>query len=281
MCAVRTRSRRSRAAKIGARSPDRICLLPPALSFTALAGVPEVAPQQALAEVIAVALETSGLGLREHDVIAVCQKIVSKSENRYVDLAGVAPSGRAVELAAVCRKDARLVELVLRESTRVVRCVKDVLIVRHRLGFVVANAGIDQSNIEGAEQRALLLPENPDASATQLRTQLEKRYGVRIGVIITDSFGRAWRLGVCGTCIGCAGVAALRDLRGRPDRFGRALRVTQIAVADEIAAAATLVMGEADEGKPIVLVSGVPAEYFAEPVAATRLIRPESEDLFR
>jgi coenzyme F420-0:L-glutamate ligase/coenzyme F420-1:gamma-L-glutamate ligase len=219
--------------------------------------------------------------LRQHDVIAVCQKIVSKSENRYVELASVTPSGRAAELAAICRKDARLVELVLRESTAVVRCVKDVLIVRHKLGFVVANAGIDQSNIEGAEQRVLLLPEDPDASAKRLRAELEARFGVRLGVIITDSFGRAWRMGVCGTCIGCDGLVALRDMRGRADRFGRALRVTQIAVADEIAAAATLVMGEADEGKPIVLVSGVPAEHFGATAGAAQLVRAVKEDLFQ
>lgn len=254
---------------------------PPALTFTALTGVPEIAPRQALAEVVGAALQSNGLSLRQHDVVAVCQKIVSKSENRYVELAGVTPSQRAAELAAICRKDARLVELVLRESTAVVRCVKDVLIVRHKLGFVVANAGIDQSNIEGAEQRALLLPEAPDASAKRLRAELEARFGVRLGVIITDSFGRPWRMGVCGTCIGCDGLVALRDMRGHADRFGRALRVTQIAVADELAAAATLVMGEADEGKPIVLVSGVPAEHFGGTAGAAQLVRAVKEDLFQ
>jgi coenzyme F420-0:L-glutamate ligase / coenzyme F420-1:gamma-L-glutamate ligase len=252
-----------------------------ALTLTALTGIAEIAPQQPLAEVIVAALRANELTPRAHDVIAVCQKIVSKSEDRYVELAQVAPSARAHELAAVCDKDARLVELVLRESSAVLRCVKDVLIVRHRLGFVVANAGIDQSNIEGAAERALLLPEDPDHSAAQLRAALEQRFGTRLGVIITDSFGRAWRLGVCGTCIGCAGIVALRDMRGHPDRFGRALRVTQIAVADEIAAAAALVMGEADEGKPVVLVSGVPAECFAENTAATQLVRALKEDLFQ
>ncbi len=252
----------------------------PALTFIALSGVPEIAPQQALAETIAAALRANDLPLRNHDVIAVCQKIVSKSEDRFVQLAQVAPSARAQELAAICRKDARLVELVLRESSAVVRCVKDVLIVRHRLGFVVANAGIDQSNIEGADQRALLLPEDPGASALRLRDELQRRFGVRLGVVITDSFGRAWRMGVCGTCIGSAGLVALRDMRGKADRFGRALRVTQIAVADEIAAAATLVMGEADEGRPVVLVSGVPLDHFGEGVDAKQLVRPLHEDLF-
>lgn len=253
----------------------------PTLTLTAFAGIAEITPQQSLAQVIAAALPANSLTLRDGDVIAVCQKVVSKAENRYVELAQVTPGARARELAAVCKKDARLVELVLRESTAVVRCVKDVLIVRHRLGFVVANAGIDQSNIEGAERRALLLPQDPDASAARLRSQLEQRFGVRIGVVITDSFGRAWRLGVCGTSIGCAGLMALRDMRGRPDRFGRALRVTQIAVADEIAAAATLVMGEADEGRPVVLVSGLPSEYFGEQSGAAQLVRAAKEDLFQ
>ena len=142
---------------------------------------------------------------------------------------------------------------------QVVRCAKDVLIVRHRLGFVVANAGVDQSNIESAGSRVLLLPEDPDRSAAGIRDAIAEQLGVRIGVLITDSFGRAWRLGVCGTCIGCAGLVPLADARGRPDRFGRPLRVTQIAVADAIAAAAALAMGEADEGRPIVVVSGVAA----------------------
>jgi coenzyme F420-0:L-glutamate ligase / coenzyme F420-1:gamma-L-glutamate ligase len=253
----------------------------PALTLTTLAGIPEIVPRQPLAEVIVAALRADDLSVREHDVFAICQKIVSKSENRYVELAQVTPSTRAQELAAICQKDARLVELVLRESSAVLRCVKDVLIVRHRLGFVVANAGIDQSNISRADERALLLPEDPDASAARLCAALAAQFGVRIGVVITDSFGRAWRLGVCGTCIGCAGLAALRDMRGRADRFGRALRVTQIAVADEIAAAATLVMGEADEGTPVVLVSGVPAEHFVEDTAAARLVRAPKDDLFQ
>jgi coenzyme F420-0:L-glutamate ligase/coenzyme F420-1:gamma-L-glutamate ligase len=213
--------------------------------------------------------------------VAVCQKIVSKSENRFVELDTVEPGAHARELAQTCGKDARFVEVVLQQSTHVVRCAKDVLIVRHRLGFVVANAGVDQSNIEGAGSRVLLLPEDPDSSAARLRGAIANRLGVRVGVIITDSFGRAWRLGVTGTCIGCAGLLALADARGRPDRFGRPLQITQIAVADQLAAAATLLMGEADEGRPIVLISGVPPEYLAEEAPATRLVRPIETDLFR
>ena len=170
---------------------------------------------------------------------------------------------------------------MLQQSTHVVRCVKDVLIVQHRLGFVVANAGVDQSNIEGGGSRVLLLPEDPDRSAARMRDAIARQLGVRVGVLITDSFGRPWRLGVCGTCIGCAGLVPLADVRGSPDRFGRPLRVTQIAVADQLAAAATLVMGEADEGRPIVLVSGVPPEFMAGEAPAADLVRPIDTDLFR
>ena len=226
------------------------------------------------------ALERSGITLADGHVVAMCQKIVSKAENRFVELDTISPSAHAVELASRCEKDPRFVEIVLRESTQVVRCVKDVLIVRHRLGFVLANAGVDQSNI-GGEGRVLLLPDDPDRSAAQLRDSIARHLGVRVGVIITDSFGRAWRLGVCGTCIGCAGLAPLADARGRLDRFGRPLRVTQIAVADALAAAATLAMGEADEGTPLVVMSGVAPEYLAHEAPAARLVRPIDADLFQ
>lgn len=243
--------------------------------------MPEIQPGDDLAAVIAGALAANGVTPRADDVFAVAQKIVSKAEGRYVPLDSIEPSARASELAITCAKDARFVEAVLRESTEVVRCVKDVLIVRHRLGFVVANAGVDQSNIAEAGERVLLLPHDPDASAQRLRDALQARFGVPLAVIVTDSFGRPWRMGVCGTAIGCAGLAALVDLRGKPDRFGRALRITQVAVADEIAAAATLAMGEADEGRPVVVVSGLAPEYFAADMPAADLVRPTRMDLFR
>jgi coenzyme F420-0:L-glutamate ligase / coenzyme F420-1:gamma-L-glutamate ligase len=249
-------------------------------TFTALDGIGEITAGQSIADVIIAALAGNELSPADGTVVVVCQKIVSKAENRYVELATVVPSSRALELATRCDKDPRFVELVLRESSEVLRCVKDVLIVRHRLGFIVANAGIDQSNIPDAAERALLLPQNPDASAAAIRATLAQRLGVRVGVIISDSFGRPWRLGVCGTAIGCAGLNPLIDLRGKSDRFGRALRVTQVAVADEIAAAATLIMGEADEGRPIVVMSGVSDEYFSESGSATQLLRPAAQDLF-
>ena len=263
------------------RAIPRQNLLVTTLTFTALNGIGEILPGQLIADVIFDSLGANEISQNDGHVFVICQKIVSKSENCYVELATIAPSERARDLAKICDKDPRLVELVLRESSAVLRCVKDVLIVRHRLGFIVANAGIDQSNIPDAETRALLLPENPDASAVALRETLEQRFGARIGVIISDSFGRPWRMGVCGTAIGCAGINPLVDLRGKPDRFGRTLRVTQVAVADELAAAATLVMGEADEGRPIVLVSGVPQQYFSGTGSAAQLQRPPAQDLFQ
>ncbi len=251
------------------------------LTLTALDGIGEIEPGHSIAETILTALSANKLSLRDGDIVVICQKIVSKAENRYVELDTVSPSERARELAALCEKDARLVELVLQESSAVLRCVKDVLIVRHRLGFIVANAGIDQSNIAEAAHRALLLPQDPDRSARAVYDTLAQRLGVRAGIIISDSFGRPWRLGVCGTAIGCSGLNPLIDLRGKPDRFGRSLRVTQVAVADEIAAAAALLMGEADEGRPVVLVSGVGSEYFSEQGSAAQLLRPAEQDLFQ
>jgi coenzyme F420-0:L-glutamate ligase / coenzyme F420-1:gamma-L-glutamate ligase len=252
------------------------------LCFTALAGLPEVQPGDDLAALLTDALQHENLAPANNDVLVVCQKIVSKAEARYVRLAGIEPSQRANELATRCGKDARLVELVLRESSEIVRVAPNVLIARHRRGWVVANAGIDQSNLPGDDgERALLLPDNPDASAARLRAQLERRFGARMAVLISDSFGRPWRLGVCGVCIGCSGLASLQDLRGAPDRGGRALQVTQIAAADEIAAAATLIAGEAAEGRPAVLVRGVPPQYFRTPRPAADLLRPTDQDLFR
>jgi len=250
------------------------------MKLTALQNVPEVRPGDSLATVLFTALEQNAVALADGDVVAVCQKIVSKAEDRFVTLDTVTPRPRAVELARVCDKDPRFVEVVLCESKQVVRCAKDVLIVRHHLGFVVANAGVDQSNIEDAAARVLLLPEDPDRTAASIRDAIAAKLRVRVGVVITDSFGRPWRLGVCGTCIGCAGLVPLVDMRGRPDRAGRPLRVTQIAVADAIAAAAALVMGEADEGRPIVVVSGLASEFVGDDGPAMRLIRPPEADLF-
>lgn len=251
------------------------------LTLTALPGIPEIAPGANLGAVLAEAVERAGCTLEAGDVLVVAQKVVSKAEGRTVLLSEVEPSGRAIELARDVEKDPRLVELMLRESKEVLRAKPGVLIVEHRLGFVMASAGIDQSNVPGAEEEeaALLLPVDPDASARRLRDQLQAAAGVEVAVVINDSFGRAWRNGVTGIAIGVAGIAPLVDLRGLPDREGRALRVTQVAVADELAAAASLLMGQADEGYPAVLARGFP--YEAREGEIAELIRPRAEDLFR
>ncbi|HEY6643709.1 coenzyme F420-0:L-glutamate ligase [Povalibacter sp.] len=252
------------------------------LVFIKVPGLPEVMPGDDLASLLERALGISpDLTLRNGDVVVVAQKIVSKAENRYIELDSVTPSAQARELSQRCLKDPRLVELVLRESTDVVRVAPHVLIVRHRLGFVVANAAIDQSNLPSGSERALLLPQDPDASAQALRLQLEQRYGVKLAVLISDSFGRPWRLGVSGVCVGCAGLQPLVDLRGTNDRSGRPLQVTQIAAADQLCATATLVCGEAAEGTPVVIVRGVAAEYLENPRGASALVRPLEQDLFR
>jgi coenzyme F420-0:L-glutamate ligase/coenzyme F420-1:gamma-L-glutamate ligase len=251
------------------------------LSLLALEGVPEILPGMPLAPLILAALERHSYAPSEGDVLLVCQKVVSKSENRFVELASVQVSARAQELAAICGKDPRVVEVVLRESTEVVRCAPRVLIVRHRLGYVMANAGVDQSNIPDSESRVLLLPIDPDGSAAALREALSRALAVAPAVVITDTFGRPWRQGVCGTAIGASGIVALLDRRGEKDRFGRELQVTQVAIADGIAAAATLLMGEGAEGYPVVLARGLPRAWTHDSARAADLQRPLAEDLFR
>jgi coenzyme F420-0:L-glutamate ligase/coenzyme F420-1:gamma-L-glutamate ligase len=253
----------------------------PSLTFLALEGIPEILPGTALAPVIGAALERHSHALCDDDVVFVCQKVVSKSENRFVDLAAVEVSERAAELSACCGKDARLVEVILRESTAVVRCAPQVLIVRHRLGLVMANAGVDQSNVANSEARVLLLPLDPDGSAAALRAALHGLLGAAPAVVITDTFGRPWRQGVCGTAIGAAGLVTLLDRRGELDRFGRELKMTQVAIADGLAAAATLLMGEAAEGRPVVLAHGAPRAWLSRAARAADLLRPLAEDLFR
>jgi coenzyme F420-0:L-glutamate ligase/coenzyme F420-1:gamma-L-glutamate ligase len=251
------------------------------VTLTAIPDVPNVEPGDDLAAVLIRTSEAAGLALTDTDVLVVAQKIVSKAENRYIDLAAIKPSQRAKTLAAEVEKDARLVEVILSESRRVVRHRPGVLIVEHRLGFVMANAGIDRSNVDPAlgEEPVLLLPENPDASAAALHARFAAHFKKEIGVVISDSFGRAWRRGTVGVALGVAGLPALLDMRGRPDLYGRALRVTQTGFADEIAAAATLVMGEADEGRPAVWVRGLVQS--GPPSPAASLVRPADEDLFR
>jgi coenzyme F420-0:L-glutamate ligase / coenzyme F420-1:gamma-L-glutamate ligase len=250
------------------------------LTLTALPGIPEVGAGAALSEFLLAALQRSGKNLQPGDVLVVAQKIVSKAEGRLVRLDEVQPSERARELAGVTGKDARLVELVLRESSAVLRAKAGLLITEHRLGFIMANAGVDQSNVPvTGVDLALLLPEDPDASARRLRDAMRRACGVEAGILIIDSMGRAWRNGVTGAAIGVAGLPALVDLRGRPDREGRPLKVTQVAAADELAAAASLIMGQADEACPAVLARGFP--YAARESVCRELLRPQAEDLFR
>ncbi|WP_068094371.1 coenzyme F420-0:L-glutamate ligase [Novosphingobium rosa] len=251
----------------------------PVLSLHALSGVPLVAAGDDLAAIVLGALRADGHDLRDGDVIALAQKIVSKAEGRAVPLAEVKPSFAAQDLAARCDKDARLVELILSESERVMRVRRGVLIVRHRLGFVLANAGIDQSNVDqGDEPVALLLPADPDGSAAVLRAALKAATGADVAVVIIDSFGRAWRNGTCGVAIGCAGMPGLLDLRGAPDLYGRALQTSELGLADEVAAAASLAMGQAAEGAPVVLLRGV--GYARREGKAAELVRPLEMDLF-
>lgn len=249
------------------------------LTITALTGIGEVGPGDDLAATLFAALMELAWAPRRHDVLVVTQKVVSKAEDRYVDLATVAVSARAAELAAMTRKDPRLVELVLAESTEVLRATTGVLIVRHRLGFVMANAGIDRSNVAGAD-RVLLLPRDPDGSAASLRSAIAQRIGLEeIGVIVSDSFGRPWRRGVTHVALGAAGVPALLDRRGERDRNGRRLEVTEVALADQLACAAGLLMGEGAEGLPAVLIRGL--AWSARSMPASGLVRPLAEDLFR
>jgi len=251
------------------------------LRLIALPDFPQVAMGDDLAALTAQALARAGLALRSEDVLVFAQKVISKAEGRRIDLAKVLPSARALELAQTVQKDPRLVELVLRESRRVVRTAKDILIVEHRLGLIMANAGIDQSNVAdpASGEFALLLPEDPDASATRLRDRLSALTGCAPGVLVSDSFGRPWRVGTVGVAIGCAGFPATLDLRGQTDLFGRSLRVTVVGHADEIASAASLLMGQGSEARPVVLVRGLASRAPHQPAAA--LIRPHQQDLFR
>lgn len=250
------------------------------IGLIALGGVPMVAPGDDLAGIIVDALAASDDRLADGDIIVLAQKIVSKAEGRTVPLASVVPSAQAIELAAQCDKDPRLVELILAEADEVVRVRKGVLIVRHRLGLVLANGGIDQSNVDQQdEEQALMLPEDPDGSCQRTRMALRERTGVDPAVVIIDSLGRAWRNGTTGIAIGVSGMAGMLDLRGAPDLHGRALQTSELGLADEVAAAASLVMGQADEGRPIVLVRGL--TYPRREGSAAELIRPLNMDLFQ
>jgi coenzyme F420-0:L-glutamate ligase/coenzyme F420-1:gamma-L-glutamate ligase len=253
------------------------------LSLIPLKGFPLIHHGDKLPEIIAAALDNNGLAIKDGDILVLAQKIVSKSEGRLVNLTSVEPSEEANHYAQITDKNPRLIELILSESQEVLRAQKGIIIVQHKLGFISANAGIDHSNVDGPwgdpDDWVLLLPQNPDASAKAIRQTLEDRFGVKIGVLIIDSHGRAWRNGTVGITIGLSGLPALVDLRGESDLFNYRLRVTQVAAADELAAGASLMMGQAREGTPVVLVRGFP--YALRESQFGELIRPKERDLFR
>jgi coenzyme F420-0:L-glutamate ligase/coenzyme F420-1:gamma-L-glutamate ligase len=238
----------------------------------------EIGPSDDLAALVGAAIREQARSVVEFDVVVVAQKIVSKAEGRRATLDDFAPSARAIELARECRKDPRLVEAVLSETSEVLRVAPNVLIVRHRLGFVMAQAGVDRSNVPG-DDAVLMLPLDPDASAERLRAGLRASLGIAPAVVISDSFGRPWRLGTTNVALGCAGLPSLWDRRGERDRDGRTLEVTQVAYADAIAGAAGLVIGEGREGIPAALVRGL--RWTAQARPASALLRPLHEDLFR
>jgi coenzyme F420-0:L-glutamate ligase / coenzyme F420-1:gamma-L-glutamate ligase len=253
----------------------------PQVTITGLMGVPMVRAGDDLAAITLDAYAATELAPEDGDVIVLAQKIVSKSEGRMVDVSAVEPSQEAIALAAETEKDPRVCEVILSESRRIVRRRPNLIIAEHRRGWVMANAGIDHSNVAPGDghERVLLLPLDPDASAETLRRDLAARTGKRIAVIVSDSFGRPFRRGTVGIALGAAGLPALIDWRGHPDLFGRNLEVTETGFADEVAAAASLVMGQADEAMPIALVRGL--SWSAPEMPAGELVRPPEHDLFR
>lgn len=272
------------------------------LHLTPLLNIPLIRHGDNLADIVLNSLQENKIILEDDDIFVLAQKIVSKSEGRTVNLATVTPSQRAIELAKRTEKDPRVVELILQESNEVLRTRVGAIIVEHKLGFVCANAGIDHSNVDNrsddfsrpkmatdptgalrrvatTDERVLLLPADPDRSAEKMRSDIQSKSGKRVGILIIDSHGRAWRNGTVGVAIGVAGIPALEDLRGKPDLFGFKLQVTTVGVADELAAAASLMMGQAAEGTPVVHVRGFP--YPLREASLKELIRPKDQDLFR
>jgi coenzyme F420-0:L-glutamate ligase/coenzyme F420-1:gamma-L-glutamate ligase len=253
------------------------------LTFTAIEGIPLILPGDNIASLIYQLIQKNSIPVVEGDIFVFAQKIISKAEGRIIDFSDVVPSELALELAKKSGKDPRFVEIVLSESKKVIRVGVNTLIVEHKNGFICANAGVDHSNvtenIRGSENIVLLLPEDSDASAEKLRDELENLFGVHLGILIIDSHGRAWRNGTVGITIGVAGVPALVDLRGNEDLFGFKLKVTTVGAADELAAGASLLMGQAAEGTPCVLAHGFPFKLRESSLG--ELLRPENEDLFR
>jgi len=253
------------------------------LTLSTLDNFPMVQPGDDLVEIISSLVLNQGVSPQKGDIFIIAQKIVSKAEGRLVNLSTLTPSVQALEIEKITKKDPRFIEAVLNESKSVLRTRFNTLIVEHKLGFICANAGIDHSNVKGKWGEdldwILLLPENPDLSAKNIRMGLEEKFGCELGVLIIDSHGRAWRMGTVGTAIGVSGMPALVDLRGNEDLFGFKLKITQVAAADELAAGASLLMGQAKEGTPVIIANGFP--YPLREANLQELIRPEELDLFR
>ena len=255
---------------------------PDSLSIFAIKGIPPIQSGDPIGEIIVNGIKRNNIILEDNDVVVIAQKIISKSENRLVSLSKINPTEEALKIAKKASKDPRVVELILQESKSIIRVSEGVIIVEHRLGHILANAGIDRSNIESDEtdEKVLLLPQDPDLSAQKIRSYISKKINIKIGVLITDSMGRAWRLGTTGHALGSSGIKTLIDLRNNTvDLFERELQTTCIDWADQLAAAATLIMGESNEGIPVVIIKGINKP--SETDSVNDLIRPKNEDLFR
>lgn len=252
----------------------------PDVQLIAVPNMPLIETGDDLAAILVDSLHTAKLDLQEQDVLVITSKIVSKSEGRWVDLFAIEADEEARRVANECGKDAREVAIILSESSRISRLRPGLLITEHRLGFVAANAGMDHSNARPGDQWRLLLPVDPDRSAHELRKNLRRSLGVTVSVVISDSHGRPFRMGTVGTAIGSAGLPSLWDLRGRPDLFGHTLQVTEVGFADELAAAAGLVLGQAAEAIPAVIIRGLryPVD---EASTSADLVRPREMDLYR
>lgn len=253
------------------------------LKLTSLDNMKEIEPGDFLADEILHAAEANQYQWNENDIVIIAQKIVSKSENRFVNLNNIKSSDLALAYSQFIDKDSRLIELILKESKKIIRTNNNLMIVEHKLGFICANAGIDHSNVNGpygnAEDWVLLLPEKPDLSAQIINSGLMKATGKRLGVIIIDSHGRAWRNGVVGICIGISGIPGVIDKKGQKDRYGYVLKSTEIGVADELAAAGSLLMGQSDESRPVIIARGFP--YQLRDGNLSEVLRNEKDDLFR
>ncbi len=253
------------------------------LRLISLDNIKEIEIGDDLGERIILSTKEMGFLLADGDIIVIAQKIVSKSENRYKDLESVVAGKQAIAYSHYINKDARLIELILNESKKVIRTRNGLMIVEHNLGFICANAGIDHSNVKGPygdpENWVLLLPKNPDSSANEIRKKLEAESGKKLGVMIIDSHGRPWRNGVVGVCIGLSGIPGIVDQKGHTDRYGYHLKATEIGAADELAAGASLLMGQADESRPVIIARGFPYELRSG--ALSEILRAEKDDLFR